>query len=74
MEVAYDEIEVIATDTTVVTPVFDDKDNVVSICVTNSGDSTCTDVEETVIEPTTQTDVVIDVLVPADTVVKVVEG
>jgi len=77
VEVPQDQIEVIATNTTVVTPILDKQDNVESICVTSGGDTACSDVKDTVIEPTPIADIVIDVTVPTsddDTVVKVIES
>ena len=76
VEVSKDEVEVIPSNATVVTPILDNQDNVESICVSKGGNIVCSDVKDTVIEPTPIPDVVIDITVPTgtDSTVKVVES
>jgi len=76
VEVSKDEVEVIPSNATVVTPILDNQDNVESICVSKGGNMVCSDVKDTVIEPTPEPLAVIDITVPTgpNSTVKVVES
>ena len=75
-DVDHHEIEVIPSETTILTPIYDEKDNLDSICIWNGGKNTCLEIWDTVYEPKPYPNIKIELVNPAygEAVVKLVKS